>query len=72
MQRFPQLTADQQAAAIEQALREITNDPDMLADPSVRPRLDALARRRASDVYYLEPGDRVVQLPGPINPNPTH
>jgi hypothetical protein len=63
MRRFGQLSADEQAAAVSLALTSLGLDGALLADPDVRPKLDALAQRRAKAALYVDPGDQIVTLP---------
>jgi hypothetical protein len=71
MRRYAQLTADEQTAAVQLALNGLGVDDTLLSDPVVRPKLDALAQRRAKAAFYIDPGDQLITLPpGPLPPTP--
>jgi hypothetical protein len=71
MRRYAQLTADEQARAVDFQRQQVAIDPDILAAiPQLQGAIDQLAQRRARDAVYLDPGDRVVTLPPPAPPTP--
>jgi hypothetical protein len=65
MRRYAQLSADEQARAVQFHLDQFGLDPTIAADPAFAPKLNQLATQRARDAFYLDPGDRLVTLPPP-------
>jgi hypothetical protein len=65
VRRFAQLTADEQARAVDYAQATLGIPADVASDPTIAPRVQQLAQQRARSFFYLEPGDQVVTLPPP-------
>jgi IMP dehydrogenase/GMP reductase len=69
MRRYGQLSADEQARAVDFQRAQVFIDPDILAGiPQLQDAIDQFARRRARDALYIDPGDRIVTLPPPPPP----
>jgi hypothetical protein len=66
MRRFGQLTADEQARAVQYQRDELAIDPDLANDPASAAVVDRIAQRRARDALYVDPDDRLVTLPPPL------
>jgi hypothetical protein len=63
VRRYAQLSADEQAQAVQLQRDQLAVDPALASDPSVAPVLDRIAQQRARACFYIEQGDRVVTLP---------
>jgi hypothetical protein len=68
MRRWPNLTADEQARAVQFQRDQLGVDSTLASDPAIAPKLDQLAAARAKTAFYLDPDDRLVSLPPPPPP----
>jgi hypothetical protein len=68
VRRWSDLTADEQARAVQFQRDQLNVDPTIGSDPAIAPKLDQLATRRAKTALYLDPDDRLVSLPPPPPP----
>jgi hypothetical protein len=71
VRRWPNLTADEQARAVQFQVDQLGVDPSIATDPAIAPKLNQLATARAKQAFYLEPDDRLVSLPPPPPPTTT-
>lgn len=60
MKRFRDLTVTQQANAVKYARVSLALPPELDDDPTLQDRLNKVAKDRAQEVWYAEPGDKII------------